>query len=79
MQYFKKILSKIYIYIQPIGRLVGKVISPLSLLFVYFIIVLPTGLMLKLFNKDVLDLKFSKKKNTYWIKREQESKFEEQF
>jgi hypothetical protein len=79
MQYFKKILGKIYIYIQPIGRLVGKVISPLSLLLVYFIIVLPTGLMLKLFNKDVLDLKFSKKKNTYWIKREQESKFEEQF
>ena len=34
---------------------------------------------LKLLNKDALNIKISKKKNTYWISRKEEPNFEEQF
>ena len=34
-----------------------------------FLIVTPIGLLLRIFGKDVLNLKFSKA-NSYWLKRE---------
>ena len=79
MRYFKRLLKKIFKYIQPIGRFIGRFLSPLSLLLVYFFIVIPTGIFLKLLNKDALNIKISKKKNTYWISRKEEPNFEEQF
>jgi hypothetical protein len=35
---------------------------------IFFIVVTPIGLLIRLIGKDILKLKFSKK-NTYWIKR----------
>ena len=51
------------------GLLLGKVISPIIMFLVYFTVVTPTGLLLRLFNKDILNLKFNKSLS-YWIKRE---------
>lgn len=79
MQYFKRLLKKIFKFIQPIGRFFGRFLSPLSLLLVYFFIVIPTGVFLKLLKRDVLNIKIDKKKNTYWINREEDPNFEEQF
>lgn len=79
MQYFKRLLKKIFKFVQPIGRFFGRFLSPLSLLLVYFFIVIPTGVFLKLLNKDVLNIKIDKKKDTYWISREEDPNFEEQF
>ena len=79
MQYFKRLLKKIFKFIQPIGRFFGRFLSPLSLLLVYFFIVIPTGVFLKLLSKDVLNIKIDKKKDTYWISREEDPNFEEQF
>ena len=50
------------------GILLGKIISPLVMGFIYFFIITPIGLFLKLFGKDLLKIKFNKK-STYWIKR----------
>ena len=79
MQYFKRLLKKIFKFIQPIGRFFGKFLSPLSLLLVYFFIVIPTGVFLKLLRRDVLNIKIDEKKNTYWINRKEDPNFEEQF
>ena len=79
MRYFKKIFKIIFKYLQRIGRFIGKFLSPLSLLLVYFFIVIPTGFLLKVFNKDVLNIKLNKKKSTYWITRNDDPNFEEQF
>ena len=49
--------------------LLGRYVSPLAMGFVFFIIVTPTGLIMKLFNKDLLILK-KKKPKSYWIKRD---------
>ena len=36
---------------------------------IFFLIVTPTGLILKLFRKDVLNLKYNKSK-TYWLEKD---------
>ena len=36
---------------------------------VYFMILTPVSLIVRIFGKDLLGLKFSKKQDTYWIKR----------
>ena len=46
---------------------------------IFFIVITPTSLLLKLFNKDILNLKRGKKK-TYWIeKKGYKSKMKNQF
>ena len=79
MQFFKKILNKLHIILGPIGRFLGKFLSPFSLLIVYVFIVIPTSIFLKIFKKDVLKIKINSSKKTYWIEREENPNFEEQF
>ena len=50
------------------GELLGKIIAPIVMALIYFIIITPIGLFMKLIGKDLLNLKFSKK-SSYWIKR----------
>ena len=50
------------------GLLLGKIISPIVMGLVFFIVVTPTGLLMKLLKKDILKLKKDSSK-TYWIKK----------
>ena len=50
------------------GIFLGKIVSPIILGTIFFLIVTPTGLLLRLFGKDVINLKYSKD-NSYWIKK----------
>ena len=61
------------------GIFLGKIISPLIMGIIFFFVVTPIGLLMKLFKKDLLNLKFSDKK-TYWIeKNEPKSTMKNQF
>ena len=51
------------------GAILGKIIAPIVMMFIYFFILTPTSLLIKEFGKNFLKLKFSKN-NSYWIKRE---------
>ena len=51
------------------GELLGKIIAPIVMLTVFFVILTPLSLVVRIFKKDLLNLKFSKEKS-YWIKRE---------
>jgi polyferredoxin len=53
------------------GELLGRFIAPLVMGFVFFFILTPISLLLRLFNKDFLKLKFSKQ-SSYWIKRDKD-------
>ena len=53
-----------------LGEILGKIIAPIVMLLVFFIVITPIGLMLRLFGKDILGLKFSEKVKTYWITRD---------
>jgi hypothetical protein len=37
---------------------------------VFFLVVTPIGLVMKIAGKDLLSTKYDKKKKTYWIKRD---------
>ena len=51
------------------GIFLGKIVSPIIMGLVYFLVVTPTGLIMRLLNKDILNLK-KKDSKSYWIKRE---------
>ena len=61
------------------GIFLGKVVSPLILGFIFFIVVTPTGILVRFFKKDLLNLKFNSKKS-YWIEKSgPKSKMKNQF
>ena len=51
------------------GEILGLIIAPIIMSLVYFIILTPISLIVRMFGKDLLGLKFLKKQDTYWIKR----------
>ena len=61
-----KILSPLNKLWFKFGLFLGKVISPLVMGLIFFIVVTPIGFLMKLFGKDLLNKKFNNKK-TYWI------------
>ena len=61
------------------GIFLGKVISPIILGIIFFLVVTPIGLIMRLLGKDLLNLKFNKNQS-YWIKKnEPKSKMKNQF
>jgi hypothetical protein len=50
------------------GILLGNFISPIIMSLVFFIVVTPTSLIMKVFGKDLLNLKKNNKKS-YWIEK----------
>ena len=61
------------------GILLGKVISPIIMGTIFFFVVTPIGLLMKIFKKDLLNLKFNNNKS-YWIERKDaKSKMKNQF
>ena len=61
------------------GLLLGKIISPLVMGLIFFIVVTPIGLLMRLINKDLLNLKFNETKS-YWIEKNgPKSKMKNQF
>lgn len=50
------------------GVLLSKIISPIVMGTIFFLVVTPIGLLMKIFKKDLLNLKLNKDKS-YWIKK----------
>ena len=51
-----------------LGELLGKFISPIVMALIYFLVITPIAIMLKIFGKDLLKIKFNKD-STYWTNR----------
>ena len=61
------------------GIFLGKIISPLIMGIIFFLVVTPIGLIMRLLGKDVLNLKYNKNKS-YWIEKNgPKSKMKNQF
>ena len=52
-----------------LGEILGIIIAPIVMALVYFVILTPISIIVRVFGKDLLGLKFLKEKDTYWIKR----------
>ena len=62
-----------------IGIFIGKIVSPLIMGIIFFLVVTPIGLLMRLFGKDLLNLKFNNNKS-YWIEKDgPKSKMKNQF
>ena len=51
------------------GELLGVIIAPIVMGLVYFFILTPLSFLIRITGKDLLNVKFSNKVKTYWIKR----------
>jgi hypothetical protein len=61
------------------GLILGKIISPFIMGMIFFVVVTPIAILMRLLRKDLLNLKFNKK-NTYWIQKSgPKSKMKNQF
>lgn len=62
------------------GIFLGKLISPLVMGMIFFLVVTPIAILMRIFRKDLLNLKFNNEIKTYWInKTDPKSKMKNQF
>jgi hypothetical protein len=55
------------------GILLGSIVAPLVMMLVYFLVVTPTGILMRATGKDSLQLKNDPSKTRYWVIRDQNS------
>ena len=53
-----------------IGLLLNNVVSPVALGIIFYLTILPVGLMIRILGKDPLRLKYAPSVQSYWIRRE---------
>ena len=74
-----KILSPLNQLWFKFGLILGKIVSPVIMGIIFFGVVTPIGVLMKILNKDLLSLKFNKEKS-YWIEKNSiKSKMKNQF
>ena len=63
-----KILDFLNNYWIKLGELLGRVVAPIIMFAVFFVIVTPLSLLTKLLKKDLLNMRFNDSK-TYWTNK----------
>jgi len=64
-----KILSPLNNAWVKLGEILGRIIAPMVMAIVYFLILTPISLLVRLFGKDLIGIKFSNGIKSYWVKR----------
>ena len=63
-----------------LGLMLGKFMNPIIMGFIYYLTVVPTGLIFKILNKNLLNIKKNNGQKTYWIiKKKSQSTMRNQF
>jgi len=65
-----KLLTPLNIIWFKFGKLLGSIVAPIVMGIVFFIIITPTGFIMRIFGKDLLNKKYNNKSKSYWINRE---------
>ena len=61
------------------GMILGRIISPIIMSIIFFLVVTPIGFIMRIIGKDLLNLKFNKNQS-YWIEKSgPKSKMKNQF
>ncbi len=63
-----KILTPLNLLWTKLGFLLGKIISPIVMGIIFFLVITPIGLFMKFLKKDLLNLRFNNDPS-YWIKK----------
>lgn len=64
------VLSPLNYLWSKLGQLMGMVVSPIVLALMFFVVVTPVALLMRLFGKDPLRLRRDAGADSYWIARE---------
>ncbi len=62
-----KILTPLNIVWFKFGMILGSIVAPIVMGLVFFAVVTPTGFIMKMFGKDLLNNKLNKNIKSYWI------------
>ena len=74
-----KILTSLNTIWFKFGLILGKIVSPIVMGIIFFLIVTPISIIMRILGKDLLNLKYNNQKS-YWIeKRGPKSKMKNQF
>ena len=75
-----KILTPLNIIWMKFGLILGGIVSPVIMGIIFFGVVTPMGLLMRLFKKDLLNLRMNNKKS-YWIEKDKKiiSSMKDQF
>jgi len=65
-----QLLKSFYIPWMKLAFILAWINTRLILIILFYLFFLPTGLILKIFGKDLLERKIEKSKNSYWRKKE---------
>ena len=62
------------------GKLLASIVAPIVMGIVFFLVITPTGIIMKMLGKDLLNKKYNNKIKSYWINREKsKSSMKQQF
>ena len=64
-----KLLTPLNILWFKFGMILGAIVAPVVMSVVFFLVITPIGLFMKIIGKDLLKKRYDKKKATYWIIR----------
>jgi len=73
------VLRPIYKIWMLLAYFIGGIVSRVILTVLFYFVLTPTGLVLRLFGKDVLDKKFEKNRESYWVKKDLSGRTKEQY
>ena len=75
-----KLLTPLNLLWTKFGILLGNVFAPIVMCFIFFLVVTPFGLLMRIMGRDLLRTKYNKSGKSYWIKREKRiTKMNQQF
>ena len=62
-------LNKLWI---KFGEILGRIIAPIVMALVYFFVLTPISLGVRLFGKDLINMKHNKQSKSYWLNRKKD-------
>ena len=75
-----ELLSKPNKYWNRFGILLGTIIAPIVMSVVFYLVVVPIGIFMKIIKSNYLDIKIDKNLHTYWKKKDNyKFNFDDQF
>jgi hypothetical protein len=76
---FSKFLALPRLWWINIGKFFGKITSPIFMIIIYVITILPIAIIFKLLNKDPLEIKNNYDKNSFWKIPDDDGSMNDQF
>ena len=75
-----KLLTPLNVLWSKFGILLGSIVAPIVMGIVFFLVITPTGFVMKIMGKDLLNKKKDNDKKSYWINRSKtKSSMKQQF